>query len=34
MEEEPLMDVVYGTCCTPCTNCQTYNEVKERTGEY
>ncbi len=30
MEDEPFMDVVCGTCCTPCTNCQTYNEVKER----
>ncbi len=30
MEEDPIVDVFYGTCCTPCVSCQTYNEVKER----
>ncbi len=30
MEEDHVDDILCGLCCTPCVNCQTYNEVKER----
>ncbi len=32
MQRHPVRDVLCGFCCTPCVNCQTYNEVKERGG--